>query len=133
MINCLFFSVVIFLFMSFSFGGMTYSSIHRTFLNMHRSILEVSVVTVGNNGEDVNPYFNESLLETYVVNYLADNISKYSTIYNVSVIYFDRETNEINTNHRANGASISLEAKINTFYQYKHAREFTINERGHVL
>ena len=132
MINCLFFSVVFFLFMSFSFGGMNYSSIHRTFLNMHRSILEVCVVTVGNDGEDINPYFNEPILEKYIVTYLKDNVSKYTTDYQASIVYFDNNTKDINTNHHADGVRISLNAKINTFYHYKHAREFTINQRGHI-
>lgn len=109
---------------------MTYSSIHRCFLNMHRSILEISVVTVGDDGKDTDPYFNEQLLEQYVVNYLKDNVGKYSPDYKASIIYFDADTKSINTNHHADGVVISLSSNINMFYSYKHAREFTIGRGG---
>lgn len=132
MINCLFFGVGFYLFLTFSFGGMTYSSIHRSFLNMHRSILEISIVTVGDNGEDIDPYFNEPVLEQYVVNYLEDNIGRYSSDYKASIIYFDAKTKDINTNHKADGVRISLSSEINAFYSYKHAREFTIDSRGEI-
>ena len=130
MTNCLFFALGFVLFCSFSFGGMTYSSIHRSFLNMHRSILEINIVTVGEDGEDTKPYFNEPELETYVINYLKDNVSKYSSDYKASIIYFNADTKSINTNHHADGVRISLSANINMFYTYKHAREFTIDARG---
>ena len=116
----------------FSFGGMTQSSIHRSFLNMHRSILEISVVTIGDDGEDVKPYFNEPQLEKYVIDYLKDNVGKYSTDYKTSIIYFDVSTNAVNTNHRADRVRISLSSKINVFYTYKHSREFRINSRGEI-
>ena len=111
---------------------MTYSSIHRSFLNMHRSILEISIVTVGDDGEDVPPYFNEQTLEYYVTNYLKDNVKKYCSNYKASIIYFDAETKAINTNHHANGVRISLSGEINSFYTYKRAREFTIDSRGDI-
>lgn len=132
MINCLFFAGGFVLFMLFSFGGMSYSGIHRSFLNIHRSVLEISVVTVGDNGEDTKPYFNEPVLEQYVVNYLKDNVSRFSSDYKATLIYFDAETKQINTNHHANGVRISLSSEINTFYSYKHAREFTIDSRGDI-
>lgn len=132
MINCLFFTCGFVLFLAFSFGGMTHSSIHRSFLNMHRSILEISVVTIGDDGEDVKPYFNEVQLENYVVDYLKDNVGKYTSDYKASIIYFDVSTNAVNTNHHADGVRISLTSKINFFYTYKHTREFRINSRGEI-
>ena len=132
MINCIFFGLFFCLFLSFSFGGMTYSSIHRSFLNMHKSMLEVSIVTIGNDGTDVDPYFHEPTLENYVVNYLKDNIGKYCPTYKANIIYFDADTKAINTNHHANGVRISISGDINTFYTYKHAREFTIDSRGDI-
>ena len=132
MINCLFFVVGFSVFMLFSFGGMSYSGIHRSFLNMHRSVLEVSVVTVGEDGEDIKPYFNEPVLEQYVVTYLKDNVSRFTSDYKTTIIYFDADTKDINTNHHADGVRISLSSQINTFYSYKHAREFTIDSRGDI-
>ncbi len=132
MTNCLFFTFGFVLFLTFSFGGMTQSSIHRSFLNMHRSILEISVVTIGDDGEDVKPYFNEPQLEKYVIDYLKDNVGKYTTDYKASIIYFDVSTNAVNTNHHADGVRISLTSKINMFYTYKHSREFRINSRGEI-
>ena len=132
MTSCLFFAFGFALFIAFSFGGMSYSSIHRSFLNMHRSVLEISVVTVGEDGEDTKPYFNETVLEEYVTNYLKDNVGRYSTDYQAKIIYFDAETNAINTNHHANGVRISLSSKINFFYTYQRARSFTINSRGEI-
>lgn len=132
MVNCLFFVFSFVLFLGFTFGGITHSSIHRSFLNMHRSILEINVVTIGENGEDVKPYFNEQKLEKYVVDYLKDNIGKYSTDYTAKMIYFDVSTNAVNTDHRADGVRISLTSKINLFYTYRHSREFKINSRGQI-
>ena len=132
MTNCLFFAFGFCLFLPFSFGGMTYSGIHRSFLNMHRSILEVSVVTIGDDGEDIKPYFNEQVLESYLTSYLKDNVEKYNTNYQASIIYYDADTSSINTNHRADKVRICLQAEINTFYTYKNAREFTIDSRGHI-
>lgn len=99
---------------------------------MHRSILEVSVVTIGDDGEDIKPYFNEQVLESYLTSYLKDNVEKYNTNYQASIIYYDADTSSINTNHRADKVRICLQAEINTFYTYKNAREFTIDSRGHI-
>ena len=93
-------------------------------------MLEVSIVTIGDDGTDVDPYFHEPTLENYVVNYLKDNIGKYCPTYKANIIYFDADTKAINTNHHANGVRISISGDINTFYTYKHAREFTIDSRG---
>ena len=132
MINCLFFAIGFVLFFTFSFGGMAFSSIHRSFQNIDRSVLEVSVVTIDESGDDTRPYFNEEVLEEYVSNYLKDNIGKYSTNYQSKILYFDTETRQINTNHHANGVRISISTKINMFYTYQKSREFTIDERGKI-
>jgi len=132
MINCLFFALCFSLFITFSFGGMTYSTIHRSFLNMQKSILEVSVVTIGDDGNDTDPYFNEPVLEKYVVDYLKENVEKYSPNYKASIVYFDADTKQINTNHHADGVRLSLSANINFFYSYQHAREFTIDGGGNL-
>lgn len=130
MVNSIFFAVGFVLFLTFSFGGMSYSSIHRSFLNMHKSLVETSIMTIGENGNDIDPYFNETLLESYLTTYLNQNVAKYATQYKATLMYFDAKTKQMNTNHRANGVKISLYAKVNTFFTYQHARSFSINSQG---
>ena len=129
MINMIAFSLGLALFISFSFGGMTFSQINRAFLSMHRGVFEASIVSLDSSSSSEQPYFDESLLEGYVVDYLKRNISSYQKDYSVKIAYFDAKTYEPRNDHHADAVRISIKADINTFYKYEKSRFFTI-EKG---
>lgn len=129
MLNIIFFSLGLALFISFSFGGMTYSQINRAFLSMHRGVFEASVVTLDGNSLMNHPYFNETILENYVIDYLERNISSYQKDYSVKIAYFDATTFQPRNDHRADAVRISITADINLFYKYEKSRFFSI-EKG---
>jgi len=129
MINAIFSAIIFTLCITFTFGGVKMSTVNRSFLRMHKGLFEASVVTEVQEGKLI-AYFDEPTLESYLVAYLKQNVESHVSDYETSLYYFDRDTESVCTNHRCNGVKIMLSADINSFYQYKKARVFTINERG---
>ena len=86
---CLFSTFFFVLFLNLSMGSLRLTQLNRTFMNSYKGMYEACVVTVGNDGEPIKPYFEQNLLESYVADYLEPNISKYVTDYDLHLLFID--------------------------------------------
>lgn len=125
MTNCLFYSIFFALFLNISFGSLRFSQINRTFLSIYKGMLEACVITVDTKGEPIKPIYNKQKVEDYVLTYLEENIKKYSKNFNLKTTYYD-ENFKNKTNVEIRGISITLNAKINSFYTYEKEQRFSI-------
>lgn len=125
MTNCLFYSIFFALFLNISFGSLRFSQINRTFLSIYKGMLEACVITVDTKGEPIKPIYNKQKVEDYVLTYLEENIKKYSKNFDLKTTYYD-ENFKNKTNVEIRGISITLNAKINSFYTYEKEQRFSI-------
>lgn len=127
MLNNIFYILLMSLFLTFSIGAMEYSSVNRTFMLMHRGVIESAINTIGDENE-FEPYFNEDKLENNIKTYLNDNLPNYVTHYTLSYYYFYKDDGLICVSHNCNAIKVSLKATINYFFHYEKAISFFILE-----
>lgn len=130
---CLFSAVIFVLFLQFSFGAMNFSTINRCFQNMYKGMFEACVITIGNDGNDLSPYFDKNLLKTYVIEYFDSSVKRYSPNYKASLFFLNSPDEVLCTNIDCNKVTINLDAPINSFFHFQKSRSFFINGRGEVL
>ena len=132
MTNCLFYTIFFTLFLNLSFGSLRYSQINRSFMSIYKGMLEACLITINNSGEPIFPYFNESQIENYVVNYLDKNISRYSKDYNVNTKYLVKNSTSSICISKCTVLQISLNAKINAFLDYQKDQTFIVKSEEEV-
>lgn len=125
MTNTIFYSLFFALFLNVSFGSLKYSQIHRTFMSMYKGMLEASTITVGSNGESIEPYFDIGQMRYYVEFYLKNNLSKYTKNYKVTYSFINK-TNMFTCRSECRRVRIRLTANINSFYKYDKTQTFLI-------
>ncbi len=122
-----FYCVMLAMFLNFSFGCMTYSSVHRTFSLMYRGLFESVSSTIDEDGEP-SAYFNQDKVETKVKEYLDNNLPRYVKSYEVSYYYFYEENGLVCSSYNCTALKISLKANINSFIHYEKAMNYYISE-----
>lgn len=91
---------------------------------------EASVVTVGDDGEPIYPYFDKTYVQNYVSNFLETDVAKYSNEYTINVSFYLLDGVTLCTeDDLARNVKIELDAKINDLFKYKNNRSFSILER----
>ena len=125
MTNCIFYSLFFALFLNASIGSLKFSQINRVFMSIYKGLFEASVITIDDNGEPTSPYFKKALVESYVDNYLEENLSRYSKDYTVNVSYPPFDGSAVSEENPSK-VKIALTASINTFYSYEKERVFYI-------
>lgn len=129
MTNLIFFTVIASIMLNFSFGVMNYSGINRTFELAVKGPLEASCLTLDNSANEVMPYFYREFLEQNVELYFAENLPRYTRDYTTAYYYFnDADDHSYCTSKYCRGVKISLRAKINSFFEYKNAKEFYVKK-----
>lgn len=131
MTNCIFYTLFFALFLNVSVGSLKYSQIHRTFMSIYKGMFEACAITVDQNGEPVLPYYDKDKMHVYIDDYFKVNLSKYCKNYSVSYIYPGGTTSFI-CKENCQNIQITLNAKINSFYEYKNTGVFTIKD-GEIL
>jgi len=124
----IFFAVIFATLFNFSMGAIAYSGVNRTFLTMYRGVLESSVALTDENNVLVEPYFKKDVLETYVANYLEENLTRYVTHYQAKINYINEEDESVCLSKYCNAVKISLECDINYLFHYKKGKIFYINQ-----
>lgn len=130
MTNLIYCAFVAILFFTFSIGAINFSGVNRTFLSMYRGLIEPSIASV-DEGENDIPYFSEPVLESYVIDFLDDNLYRYVDEYTVGFFYFNLEDGSMCTDSRCRGVKISLKCDINAMFHYEKAKDYYI--KGGVL
>ena len=130
MTNCIFYSAIFALFLNFTMGSIRYSQVNRTFMSIYRGVFEASTITVNSSGDPVVPYYNEELLETYLVQYFKENLKNYVTDYEVRIYFFNRENDSLCFTHECRDINLTLKADINTFFKFEKSQDFSVFERG---
>ena len=119
------------LFLNFSFGCMTFSSVHRSFNLMYRGLFESVMSTIDEYGEPA-AYFAKDKLEESVKEYLAENMPHFVKKYEVSYYYFYEDNGLVCTSDYCTAIKISLRADINMFFHYEKAMNYYVSEgNGH--
>lgn len=126
--NLMFYAVFLVTFMQFTFGAVRYSGVNRTFLCMYKGVFETSLVSVGEDGEPIYPYFDQETLENNISIYLESNITRYVKNYEVSIEYLDFDSNGICLEDHCSKVEVSIDADINLFFNYSRTLQFKVKE-----
>lgn len=130
MTNCIFYSLIFALFLSFTDGAINYSKINRTFMSIYRGIFEASTISVDELGESIKPYFDEDTLKVYLQEYLAKNLKPYCTDYTVKLYFFNRDDGTICFDDMCRDVNVTLNAKINYLFEYNKTQTFSVYMKG---
>ncbi len=129
MTNCVFFLVLATLMLNFSFGAMNYSGINRTFELAVKGPLESSCLILDMDANQVVPYFYKTKLEENMEYYFAMNLPRYTSDYTTAYYYFnDGEDRSYCSSKYCRGVRISLKAKVNSFFEFKKAKDFYVKK-----
>ena len=128
MTNTIFFTLMTILTINFSFGTMSYFSIHRTFLGLYRATFETSINFFNRDGNECDPYFNKKALEKNVDDYFSYSLPRYVKEYKIGIYYFDEDTYSYCTNEYCYNVKISLSARISSLFNYENARVYSIRK-----
>lgn len=128
MTNCIFFVIISTFLMSYSYGSMCFFSIHRTFINLYRGVLESSILTLDKEGNPIYPYFDQDILEKNVSSYFSYSLPRFVKEYYVSYFYFNDENMAFCVSDYCSNVKISLKASINSFFTYENAKEYYISK-----
>ncbi len=91
---------------------------------------EASVITVGNDGEPIYPYFDQNILSNYIHTYFEKNLTRYTTNYTLDVAFYDQEGgNKCQINDMSRCVEVSLKADINFLFKYDKTQKFLIKDR----
>lgn len=113
------------LFLNLSFTSLRFSQINRCFMSIYKGLLEASLITINSRGEPTFPYFDKTRINNYIVNYLDNNLSKYSTDYEIKTKYLNRDSSTICLSN-CKEVKISIKAKINYLFTYEKAQSFVV-------
>lgn len=127
MINCIFYTLFFSLFLNISIGSLKYSQIHRTFMSIYKGMFEACTITVNESGEPITPIYNMQKMKSYIDNYFKVNLKKYTNNYKVTYNYIGG-TNTFICRSNCRTIEISLNAKINLFFDYQKSEVFTIQD-----
>lgn len=130
MSNCIFYSLVFALFITFTSGAIDFSRVNRTFMSIYRGIFEASTISVDQNGEPIKPYFDEETLTLYLHQYLSKNLGNYCTDYKIKLYFFNRDDDSICINNMCRDVEVTLNAKINYLFEYNKTQRFSVYTRG---
>lgn len=126
--NMAFYAMLLVIFMQFTFGAVRFSGVNRTFLSMYRGVFESSLITVGEDGEPIYPYFSESILKAHIDDYLKENVTHYVKNYLVDINFLDMESNGVCLEDHCSKVKVTLNADINLFFTYSKSLEFKVKK-----
>ncbi len=126
MLNVIFYALIASISLNFTSGCINYSGVHRTFQLVFKGVIESSITILGEEGEYIEPYFNEEKLVKNLGEYLKNNLSRYVTNYDTSYYFFDVDSGLVCTDHVCRGLKVSLKADFNIFFHYEKAKNYYI-------
>lgn len=130
MLNCLFYSIFFSLFVNLSFGSLRISQINRSFMSCFKGVYEASVVTVDRKGEPIYPYFDKKVFTEYVNTFIDQNVGKFTNDYTLTISFFkDDGVTESALVVYPKSVKVSLDAKVNSLFEYSKSQKFTILEK----
>ncbi len=126
MINTVFYLIIATLFLNFSIGSIEYFGVNRTFMLMYKGVLENSLVSIGSDGEQIEPYFDQNKLVELSEQYFQNNLPRYVNHYTTSYLFYNYDENSYCVGKYCYSVKISLKAEINMIFHYEKARVFNI-------
>ncbi|MCX5775401.1 MAG: hypothetical protein NTV44_03450 [Firmicutes bacterium] len=111
--------------LTYSFGG-----INRTFLAITRGLIEISVYYLAMPQGNYQPYFEQSVLENAVCEYLCENLSNYTDKYEISFYYYDVIDQSMCMNGHCDGVQIHLKTDIGSLLEYSKTLRFELHMKG---
>ncbi len=110
--------------LTYSIGG-----IHRTFLSLSRGVLETAVSPLVNAQGNYVLYYEPSLLEYRVNEYLIRELADYTDNYLIGFYYYE-VLSQTPCSSRCGGVQIHLIVEINVWVTYDDALRFELRARG---
>ena len=96
-------------------------------MSIYKGMLEACTTTVNESGEPITPIYNMQKMKSYIDNYFKVNLKKYTNNYKVTYNYIGG-TNTFICRSNCRTIEISLNAKINLFFDYNKSEVFTIRD-----
>lgn len=127
MANSIFFVIVLSLFLTYSFGSISFFGVNRSFSLMYKGVLENSCSYVDEGGNSCAPYFDKEKLIDNVERYFELNLPRYVSTYSTSYFFFNVEDGSYCTSKVCRGVKISLKSEINYMFHYEKAKEYRIH------
>lgn len=133
MVNSIFYSLFFVLFINLSVGSLRLSQINRVFLSSYKGLYEASVVTVGDDGEPIFPYFDRSILSSYIHTFIEEKVVRYTTNCQLSYDFYTQDgVTQCGVNDLPRCVKINLKAKINYLFNYDKIQTFSIKDKNNV-
>lgn len=111
--------------LTYSFGG-----INRTFLAITRGLIEVSVHDLALPQGDYHPYFEQSVLQSAVCEYLCENLANYTDKYEISFYYYNVINQSICMDNHCDAVQIHLKTEIGSLLEYSKTLRFELHMKG---
>lgn len=130
MTNCIFYSLFFVLFLNFSFGSLRMSQINRSFESSYKSVYEASIITVGEDGEPIYPYYSQEILRNNLNSFINENVGKFVNAYDLTLdFYLEDGVTQCKENYKSRCVRVSLDASINYLFKYSKVKTYMIKER----
>lgn len=126
--NICFYAMIFVVFLQFTFGAINFSGVNRTFLSMYKGVFESSLITVGENGEPVYPYFDEVTLRNGINSYLHANLKPYVKKFDTSMRLYTLDDSGMCLGRQCSKVEVSLKADINAFFKYSKSVTYYVKE-----
>lgn len=118
-------------FLLFSVFSFQYSyviaGVNRSFLGAYKAVAELSVVAYGENGENIYPYFKESLFEEAVASYFDSCLGHYVDDYELKFSYAYSDGLQ-HSSSSCYEASFNLQCPLAIFGRFDKSAYFYIAE-----
>lgn len=133
MLNCIFYSLFFVLFIDLSTGSLRLSQINRIFLSTYKGMYEACVVTVGDDGEEIYPYFNQTLINSHIRTFLDEKLTRYTTNYVLTCDFYNEDgITKCSENDLARCLKINLKANVNFLFKYDKLQTYSIKDKNNL-
>ena len=94
---------------------------------------EACVITVGEDGEQIYPYFDQHLLGEYIHAFIEEKVTRYATNCELTYDFYTQDgVSKCGPNDLARCVKINLKAKINYLFTYDKNQTFSIKDKNNV-
>jgi hypothetical protein len=111
--------------LTYSFGG-----INRTFLAITRGLIEISVHDLVLPQGEYRPYYEQSVLQSAVCEYLSENLANFTDKYEISFYYYNVIDQSICMTNQCDGVQIHLKTEIGSLLEYSKTLRFELHMKG---
>lgn len=94
---------------------------------------EACVITVGEDGEQIYPYFDQHLLGEYIHTFIEEKVTRYATNHVLTYEFYEIDgVTKCGEEDLARCVKLNLKAEINYLFKYDKDQTFSIKEKDNL-